>query len=144
MTKFEIVADVSSILSFLGTLVVWWQVRSIKRSFLQRARLPELSKELSRISKALLEVLRDPSRTFGKEVARLIAVLFSLTTKTERIERDLVTGLLIKCGVRHPRWALWKTIDPLPLTRVRAWEIYEESEGLIESLTQSQKDLEWK
>lgn len=54
----EMSSQYASLIGFAITCIVWWQVRGIRKSYLTRARLPEISKIINKQSAALLKELK--------------------------------------------------------------------------------------
>jgi hypothetical protein len=138
-------ADVASIAGLTITILVWRQVRSIKRSFVLRARIPEILIALKSINANLLNGFGapgEPSRDPRADLARLHAVLVNLLQKVERPQRALVKALQDEIREGNRLTAL-----NLPLlqgiSRDAIWQVYFGVEGLLESLKQVTKDNKW-
>jgi hypothetical protein len=143
-TWLSLTADIASLVSVLVTFAVWFQTRSIKKSFALKARLPEISTTLTEISTSLLRGLQDGiGNATHADIARLNALLVNLRPKLSRSERELVTKLLDRCGTRPHRWTIWTGAKRSHLSRDEEWEIYNETQGLIEVLRQVTKDSNW-
>jgi hypothetical protein len=141
-----IFGDVASVAGFFITVGVLLKVRSIERSFIFKARLPDLLKELKKTSANLLDTLQreeDLSRDSEKELARLSALLKSVSSKVKKSQRAEVNVLLrLSRGTDAP-WPIWRFVPIRALSKEQVWTVYNQTEGLIESLKQAMQDSKW-
>ena len=85
-----IVADVASLASLAGTVAVWFQTRSIKRSVLRSARVPGALRDIQRLSDELRTSLKNwPAQELESIglLAQIDAVLGSVIPKLVGAER---------------------------------------------------------
>ncbi len=142
----SLTADGASLAGFFITLAVWFQTRALRKAFSLRGRLPELSSDLKSLNGRLLEGLRasaanlPPSRA---ELESLGAILRNLSPKLPRSQREPVVRLLKKCDRRRRRLWFWQATERHPLSAGQMWEIYDGTQGIIESLEQTAKDFKW-
>ena len=140
-----VAGDIASVAGLVISVIVWLQVRSIKRSFVLRARLPELLVALRAISADLLKVLKNSDMQPGDpraELARLNALLTHLMDKVERPQREMAKRILDvsrEGGSRRLVTVSWKEQQQ----RDEVWQVYFGVEESIESLTQVNKDSKW-
>jgi hypothetical protein len=96
------------------SIIVLIQVRSIKRSFLMRARLPEILSALRRMNADLLKGLGNsgsPTWDPRKDLARLNAVLASLEGKADRPQRELVEIVRHKSAQGNLTFASYRIVE---------------------------------
>jgi len=142
----SLVADVASVIGLLVTLAVWFQTKALRKAFTLRGRLPALSSALKDANNRIFNILQqsdtDVQRS-GAELARLREILNNLSPKLMGNQRESVVQLLRKCNWNRRKRLSFRSAQQRRLTSEELWEIYNETEGLIESLRQTAKDFEW-
>lgn len=136
--SFSNFADLASIVEFVISLLVLYNVNQIRTQFLFTARVPQLAKRLNEHASHLSSQYRDlgNSADFVKaELARCQSVLKSLGPKLPGGSRKSVKKLIDKIEAER------KNITPA--SRSAVWEIYTELTVLIEDLKQIQEDRKW-
>jgi hypothetical protein len=132
-------ADIGSLAGLLITIAVWFQTKAIRRSFVLKARLPELSRSLRLISSSLLENIDESSEA----IARLDGLLISLTPTVDPPLRRIAIGLRKQCrGVSNQRYP-WELGKKSPLSKEEAWAVYTGALRLLEAMNQMVKDSKW-
>lgn len=135
----SLTADIATLAGVLVTVSVWIQTRAIKKSFVSKARLPELSKSLREICAKLLENLQEPDAA----VARLDGLLISILPKVDRPQRRIVLSLRKKCRQRANGPFPWAASGKRSLSESEVWALYTEAQGLLEALSQAVRDSKW-
>lgn len=143
LTDLNKLGSLSSILGLIVTLFLLYEARKIRNSFLRRARLPEVNRELSKSTSQLSEKLKswssdkNPSlETFSTIKALLENIREKLPSEEKRKVDEYLSSL-------HPKkW--WFINSPLSeLTEDEAWNRYTALSGLVTSLQQLAKDSKW-
>lgn len=143
----DVAGGLASILGLIITFRVWRQVKTIKRTFTLRGRLPELSTAISDISRELLNTLSSEdvqSSHFRAQIERLNGVLINLMALIDNPQRGMARQLHVACGGNPGLLSRFRRRHSKPISRDRAWDIYYKSQGLIESLEQTAQDLHWR
>jgi hypothetical protein len=139
----SLVADVSSLLSLLVTLVTLWLVRRIERSYLAQARLPEVIKNLVAHGGVLNQLVgaaaTDPNarHLFRGEVASYRETLVAA-------KRVVTSGDAKKTIVRELKgveaWLKKKTNT----TPNENWAVYNGSLSIRTALGHLERDARWR
>lgn len=131
-----------SLLGFLITLYVLFEVKRIKASFKARARLPDLIRELGRAGSALSASLDQwPSQrheAFGqvKIAATLLGSTLEIVSATDRKELKRVKAKLSKAGKGY-------LLRPQSTPADTMWDLYSDVQSCLTSLTQISKNKKW-
>lgn len=134
--NFYIVGNIFSIGSFIISVFVLWNVRTIRNTYRFRARAPSLIKELSRTSTNINKFLNDYDDSLAQireEMTRAAVKLRSLKRHVTRAQRQSikrVVGRIDHCEVN---------VQNEDQVRVVYIEIFK----VIEELKDYKKDLEW-
>jgi len=139
-------ADVGSLLGLVITCLVWRQTRALKKAFVLRARLPELSTALRAISSDLLKHLQDSSpdaQGLDAAIARLNALLANLSQKVDGSLHRMIQTLLGKSGGKRSKLLSWRGSGRSGVSVEQAWGVYGDVQGLLEALNQAAKDSKW-
>lgn len=136
--------DINTFLGLVGfiiTVYVLIEVRSIKRSFMSRARLPEIVQALERAGSDLNANLsnwpsrRNEARSQVKIAASLLKSVATFLPKGEREEA---------LRVHHKLNIAAQTFDdPIFNKAGRVWDLYSDIQSIITTLTQVSKNLSW-
>lgn len=128
-----------SILGFFLTYVVYRAVSDVKKSFQQKARLPEIVKDLSKsgseISKALSSSPIDEmtAKTEIKAAASIIRMTLKLLPSEQKKE---LNGVLKKISNKVVKATVPANTDAL-------WEAYTDIQFSVKVLNQAIKNLKW-
>lgn len=138
--------NIGSISSIIGLFVTIWLfiiAKNIKNSFLRRARLPEINKDLSKAASQLSDRLKmwENDKTSAVETFSMIkALLENIKPKLPSEEKNKVNEYLFRL---HPKkyWFIKNSLSEL--TEDEAWQRYTELSGLLTALQQLAKDSKW-
>lgn len=137
------IASFSSILGLVISVFVLIEAKKIRKSFLRRARLPEIMKELTEANNGLSKHLKNwnDGKRFGIEQLSIAkGLLENLEEKLPDKERKKVR---IFCRKLETKKFLFFTIPITNVDEDQAWELYTQLTGLITSLEQLSKDSKW-
>jgi hypothetical protein len=136
-------ASISSLIGLVITSFLLWEAKKIRNSFLRRARLPEVIKNLSQANNKISKNLKDweiESRQGIEQFTIAKGLLENLQQKLPEMEKKKVVTYIRKLEVRE-LLVLKSTITEA--TEDEAWGLYTELSGLITSLKELQKDSHW-
>lgn len=129
------------IIGFAITFYVLIEIRSIKKSFLTRARLPELIRDLERAGSTLNSNLdkwpgkKNEARSQVKIAATLLHSASQLVPKFERNAALTLEAKFIRAAQTFDE----RKFDfPEPV-----WDLYSDMQSMITSLKQISKNLKW-
>lgn len=137
------VGSISSIVGVIVTFFLFWEARKIRNSFLRRARLPEVIKDLTDANKKISKHLKDWNDESREGVHQLLIakeLIESLKPKLPESERKKCAAYVQKLQTR--RLIFFKSEISMVNTE-KAWELYSGLSGLITMLEQLQKDSKW-
>ncbi|MBG9992316.1 hypothetical protein [Pseudoalteromonas sp. NZS37] len=133
----------SSIISLIVSGILLYEARKIRQSFLRRARLPEVIKELATANNKISKSLKD----WGKEEKEGIhqftiayELLDNLISKLPNNEKQKALTYLSKLKVK--KLIFFSSVLTTAETN-KAWELYNGLSGIITALQQLQKDSKW-
>lgn len=135
-TSLSDAGNVASIIGFLLTVVVFFNLRSIKRFYVFKARAPELLERLIEQSSKIALYQNDFSNSFQEidvEVARVEITLKSLKQKL-RGSVKASTGRVLKQLEKYNKQS--KSSENL-------WHLYVDLQKLIAEVRELQSDLKW-
>jgi len=143
LTDLNKLGSFSSIIGLIVTLSLLYEARKIRNSFLRRARLPEVNRELVKSTSQLSENLKEWSSDKNSSLetfSTIKALLENIREKLPSDERRKVDEYLSNL---HPK--KWRLINsPLSeLTEDEAWKRYTDLSGLVTRLQQLAKDSKW-
>ena len=133
---FADISNAASILGLLLTILVFINLRSIKRSYIFTARAPELLEKLVKHGSNLSAYLKDFSNSRQEielELAGAEIVLKSLRSKVGRRAKGSVKRVL----------KIVKSSNGTNHTQDSLWTIYLEMQKLITEIQELQSDLKW-
>jgi len=137
------IASICSILGLCISIYLLFAIKYIKKSFLRRARLPDVIKELTSVHKDLYNNLKDWENESLHGIEKLkisISLLENLKTKLPVTEKKLINQYLKK--VKPTKYMFF--IDNISnLESEAAWDLYSDLSGLITSLNQLKEDSRW-
>lgn len=142
-----LIIDLSTALTILGfifTVVVFYKVRYIKQSFMNKARLPSIYKNITIKTSNISRLIPDWDNSKNKineELSTCIALLEVLMTRTppelKQIIKELLSKLIKKKGFFGRKSMITiKNSDS-------AWEIYRELSRVSTYLENIIEDLNW-
>ncbi len=143
LTDINKIGSISSIIGLVVTVFLFIEARSIKNSFLRRARLPEVNRELLKFTSQLSERLKDweNSKTDAIETfSQIKALLENIKPKLPSEEKKKVDEYLQQL---HPKKYLIINGSLSDLNEDDAWDRYTELSGLVTTLQQLAKDSKW-
>lgn len=143
MENINFIASICSILGLLVTIFLYVEARAIRASFLRRARLPEVNKELTKLSSQISNQLKNWSADKGpvlESFAKAKAILESTKPKLPAEKQIKVENIIKKLS---PKKYYIFNVSLSELTEILAWDIYTELSGVIMHLDQLSKDSKW-
>ncbi len=129
------VADVASVLGLFVSAYVLFEVTTLKRKFLCKARLPQLRNAIGKHAAKISEKLNsfdDCAHELDAELSRCTATLASLKYKIDRETKNMAKGLEKKIKRRTH-----------PLQKDQVWSIYNDIQGLAARLGHLHEDMKW-
>lgn len=143
LTDINKIGSISSIVGLVVAIFILFEAKKIRNSFLRRARLPEINKELAKSASQLSERLKkwsDDKTPCLETFSRVKALLENIKPKLPPEEKKKVDDYLIRL---HPK-KYWFIKDSMSeLTDDEAWERYTDLGGLVTALQQLAKDSKW-
>jgi|AntDeeMinimDraft_4_1070355.scaffolds.fasta_scaffold05561_4 hypothetical protein len=143
LTDLNKIGSVSSILGLVVTLFLLYEARKIRNSFLRRARLPEVNRDLLKSTSQLSDNLKNWSADKNPSLetfSTIKALLENIREKLPSDEKRKVDEYL--SNLHSKKW--WFINGPLSeLTEDEAWSRYTDLSGLVTSLQQLAKDSKW-
>jgi hypothetical protein len=127
--------DIASLLSLVLTLLVYFNVRKLRRAYLFTARVPELTEELDSKAAELarLHATSEASKSQLQVVLAEIDVLSrSLRSKVDGDSRRAVKAVLVSITEYPGR----ESADAV-------WQVYVAMQKCLAELRQAQLDLKW-
>lgn len=143
LTDINKLGSISSILGLVVTIFLFIEARKIRNSFLRRARLPEVNKELAKITSQISDHLKkweSDKKPALETFSNVKALLENIRPKLPSEEKRKVEGYLSRL---QPKKYLIIRSSISELKEDDAWELYTELSGLITSLQQLAKDSKW-
>lgn len=141
--------DIASISSIIGLLITIWVLRetkNIRKSFLTKARLPDVIKELeciaTNLSKTIPEWATNKQDTLT-EISRCMSILKNIEPKlTASIKKDVAT-ILEEFQRKKSITNFWtkKSISELSIDEI--WHLYSQLQFVLEGLKQKKHDMRW-
>ncbi|MCF7480068.1 hypothetical protein L3V32_25745 [Vibrio sp. J2-4] len=137
------IATLITVIGFFLTLWLLYEARHIRNSFLRRARLPQVTKELKGVSKALSSNLKSwgtQKEDARKQLSISRALLENLIPKLPNEEQKKCKAFVKQLKPR--KWLIIK--DSLSsVDEDKAWELYTELSAITTMLIQLEKDSKW-
>lgn len=130
------VASVITIIGFVFTVIMFFDIKSIKRYYFLAARLPEVAHKLEEHAEKIYQYSNDFDKSIkdvSLELGRLEVVLNSLRNKLDRRSRGTVVQLLEKIRLYKPKKDREKAL----------FDIYIDISKILEELDELQKDAKW-
>jgi|SRR5690554_1815248 len=143
LTDLNKIGSISSVLGLIVTVFLFIEARKIRNSFLRRARLPEINKELSKATSKVSNHLKN----WGADKTPALKALSNVKALLENIKPKLPAEEKRKVGAYldrlQPKKYLVIKTSVSELNEEAAWELYTELSGLVTSLQQLAKDSKW-
>lgn len=136
------IATIATILGFFLTIMVWYQVKWIKLSYKNKARLPEIHLELSECASKINGYLNDWDNQERMAIAEMTAckgLLDNLSLKSNSTLKKSASKLKLKISGKSS----WYSFKALKMNSDLAWDIYGELTSLNNLLGQTIKDSKW-
>lgn len=133
---------VASIIGLIVTIFLFIEARSIRKSFLRRARLPELNKDLAKAASEIsvhIKTWESDNEPALEKFLHAKALLKNIKKKLPDDERKMVEKYLSRL---QPKW-FFKKREISDLNREEAFQLYSELNGLVTSLRELAKDNTW-
>lgn len=130
------VIDLSSLFSILGFVVtcfLLYEAREIKKSFMRKARIPEIVSDLERVFGDLLGNLQEFSgkkREIHENIVKATGLLESITPKLDKNDVEKISKFVADTKLSLDR----------ELSEDLSWSIYSQLSGVITYLQQLAKD----
>lgn len=143
LTDINKLGSISSIAGLIATAFLFLEARKIRNSFLRRARLPEVNKELAKVTSEIAESLKkwDTDKTPALEtLSKVKALLENISPKLPSDEKRKVENYLNRLQPKK-YFVIKSSISEL--NEDSAWELYTELSGLVTTLQQLAKDSKW-
>lgn len=143
LTDINKLGSISSLLGLLVSVFLFFEARKIRNSFIRRARLPEVNRELTKFASQLSERLKnwENDKTSVVETFSTIkALLENIKSKLPSEEKSKVDEYLKKL---HPKKYFIISRSLIELAEDDAWTRYTELSGLVVTLQQLAKDSKW-
>lgn len=143
LTDINKLGSISSILGLIVTVFLFIEARKIRNSFLRRARLPEVNKELAKITSQVSDRLKkweSDKKPVLETFSNVKALLENIRPKLPSEEKRKVESYLSRL---QPKKYLIIRSSISELKEDDAWELYTELSGLVTSLQQLAKDSKW-
>jgi len=134
----------ASIVGLLITLLILNEAKKIRRSFLQKIRIPEAYKTLSEISRLLSTLISawpGEKQQILKELARIRSILLNLKSKLDGDDKRQAESLIRKLGYKK---LFYRRQDLSKLNKDDLWNIYSELIAIVELLKQTNNDIKWR
>jgi len=137
------IVDIATVMTMLGFFLTLWllyEARHIRNSFLRRARLPQITKELGKASAHLSSHLQK----WDSEEREAIKQLFITRALLENLLSKLPEKEHKKCAVfvKKLKRKKWGVID-IKFSEDDVWNLYSELSALTTMLIQLEKDSKW-
>ena len=135
--------SLASILGLLLTIFILLEARKIRKSFILRARLPQLIRDLTTSTSQLsehLKILEEDKQPALKSLAEVKALLDNISSKLPAEEKKKVESYLLRL---RPRSFYFFRSTVTDLDEDSAWVLYTELSGLVMALKQLEKDSRW-
>lgn len=137
------ISTVSSIIGLIVTIFLFFEARTIRKSFLRRARLPAITKDLSKATSDISSSLKSWS-TDKKPTLEMFAtvrgLLENIKAKLPNEEQKNINGFLRKL---QPRKYMVLKSSLSEITEDKAWNLYADLNTVVTRLQQLVKDSKW-
>jgi hypothetical protein len=128
--------DIASLASLALTLLVYFNIRKLRRAYLFTARVPELTDELTSKASELLALMHVTSTDSKAQIQVVLAegdvLLRSLKSKVDGPSRASVNAVLLAITEYQ-----WNAVGN------DSWRVYVAMQKCLAELRQAQLDLKW-
>lgn len=134
---------VSSIVGLLITILLFLEARKIRNSFVRRARLPEVIRDLLLANKTISKNLKnwtDEEKEGVRQFKIAKELLENIKPKLPDSEKKKIVIYIQKTENR--KWLFFSSTIT-SASSDKAWDLYSELSALITALQQLQKDSRW-
>tara|TARA_B100001063_G_C16748468_1_gene548896 strand:+ start:971 stop:1417 length:447 start_codon:yes stop_codon:yes gene_type:complete len=143
LSDINIIGSAASIIGLTVTIFLFIEARSIRKSFLRTARLPELNKDLAKATSEISSHIKTWENNKEPALEKFLhakALLENVKKKLPQNERRMVERYL---NLLQPKRSLLKKREISCLDRDEAFKLYSELNGLVTSLRELDKDNTW-
>lgn len=143
LSSINTIGSWASIIGLVVTIFLFIEARSIQKSFLRRARLPELNRDLAKATSEIsvhIKTWENNKEPALEKFSHARALLENIKKKLPEDERKLVENYLNKL---QPKRSLLKKREISDLNRDEAFKLYSELNGVVTSLRELAKDNTW-
>lgn len=137
------ISSISSIIGLIITVFLFIEARKIRGSFIRRARLPELNRELAKMTSEVSKNLKN----WGVDKTPALESFSKVKALLENIEPKLPTEerkkVLLWLSRLEPRKYLFIKANIAQMSENSVWNLYADLSGLVTSLEQTIKDSKW-
>jgi len=143
LTDLNKIGSISSIIGLIVTIFLFVEARKIRDSFLRKARLPEINKELLKVASKVSGQLKNWGTDRNPALvafSNIKALLENIKPKLPSKERKEVGDYLNQL---QPKKYLFIRSSISELDEDTAWELYAELSGLVTTLQQLANDSKW-
>ena len=133
----------ASIIGLIVTIFLFVEARNIQKSFLRRARLPELNKDLAKAASEIsvhIKTWESDKEPALEKFLHAKALLDNIKKKLPDDECKMVEKYLNRL---QPKRLPFKKREISDLNREEAFQLYSELNGLVTSLRELAKDNTW-
>ncbi len=137
------IASISSILGLLISIFILFKAREIHKSFLRRARLPAITRELAKTTSEISTKLKSWSKSKQPaldKLAKAKGLLENLKPKLPNDEEKQINNFLKNL---HPTKFLFIKASLNKLTEDTAWSLYTDLGTIVTRLEELVKDSKW-
>lgn len=131
-----------SILGFLITLYVAYEIREIKSSFLSKARLPEYIKDLKTAGSNLSTSLNNwpaEKNSAHEQIKIAVTILSSSSSIIPRRDRSTIDETIKKLKLTKNEFHS----NPKCTESSHVWDLYGDIQSCITCMTQVSKNMKW-
>ncbi|WP_141689678.1 hypothetical protein [Aeromonas sp. EERV15] len=143
LTDINKLGSAASVIGLVVTGFLFYEARHIKHSFLRRARLPEINKELAKVTSLVSSQIKawdEDKKPALESFSHAKALLGNIMNKLPEDERKKVKKYLDQL---QPRKYFFFKSSISELSKDSAFELYSELSGLVTSLRELAKDSRW-
>jgi len=143
LTDINKIGSISSIIGVFITVFLFIEARKIRDSFIRRARLPEVCRELAKTTSQVASHLKKWETDKMLAIESLFRVKALLENIFSRLPSDEKRKVAAYLSNSKPKKWLFLNSSLAAITEDRAWELYTELTGVVTSLQQLVKDSKW-
>ncbi|WP_064365981.1 hypothetical protein [Pantoea ananatis] len=143
-TIMGLIGFIITIIGFFLTYIIFNQTKEIKLKFISKARLPQLSEDLSTHASLIIKILQKKDVSLemvSVEFSKCAGLLENILTKVKGPEGTAAKSLLGR--LKYRKWPIGRYKYIQVTDSQEAWELYTELSGFTTKLTQLIKDSHW-